>query len=99
RRQFCLIFGPGLRRCALSSVRAVGAGVGSSSRALDAVCGAADAASAGQIFSNFDFQTKNATLKRNSTANPFGQICNFSLTGSKPKSYSFQNESGTIFRS
>src|SRR5262249_11769229 len=83
-------------RCGLSSVRAVVAGVGSSSRALDAACGAADAASSGQIFSNFGRQTKNAasaastyTHRYTGPASPGprytgsfrSQTCNFS----KPK--------------
>src|SRR6516165_11761582 len=63
-RHLSLGCGPGIRRSSLSSVRAVGAGVGSSSRALDAACGAADAASAGQISSNFGRQTKNAESSR-----------------------------------
>src|SRR5262249_39049915 len=87
--------GPGLRRFA---------GVGSSSRALDAACGAADAASVGQIFSNFRRQTKNAG---SSPASPTGvriwasrlQTRNFSITGSQINSYLSQNERGTISRS
>src|SRR5262249_62120228 len=85
--------------CVLGDPR--GRGGGASIPAGDDLAGA-DAATPGQIFSNFGRQTKNATGKRNSTA--YGgkrflrKIPNLPLT-SRPNSYLSQNESGTISRS
>src|SRR5262249_21380644 len=84
--------------CVLGDPR--GRGGGASIPAGDDLAGA-DAATPGQIFSNFGRQTKNATGKRNSTA--YGgkwflrKISNLPLT-SRPNSYFSPNQSGTISR-